>query len=204
MNEARAWEGDHVDSRTSTTLLEGLKDRANSQSWGYFVKRYRPIVLAFAKKRGLSTADAEDVSQKTMLDFYRRYLEGRYDRAKGRLRAWLFGIAHRNVLNMKRQRGRELAAVGGTKAGKLIANVESPDSAKDDWEREWERRVLRSCLEEVAKQLNPTTVRAFELRVLKRWPVKKVAEELGLTENAVYGAKHRALKRIEKIKDEME
>ena len=64
--------------------------------------------------------------------------------------------------------------------------------------------MLRACQEEVAKQLNPTTISAFDLYVLKQWPVEKVADQLGISQNAVYIAKTRTMERIRKVKAEME
>ena len=39
-----------MDTITSTTLLEGLKDARNHEAWHRFVLRYEPMVVSFAMK----------------------------------------------------------------------------------------------------------------------------------------------------------
>ena len=193
-----------MDTVTSSTLLEGLKRHDDSRAWQRFSVRYEPMVLAFALKLGLNETDAQDVSQETMLAFVEGYWGGRYDPDKGRLRNWLFGIAHRKVIDTRRRRPKEVVVSDRTDVGRFMGNVESPEEVQAVWEQEWQRSVLRACMEEVAKQLNPTTVSAFELYVLKQWPVEKVADQLGISQNAVYIAKTRMMDRVRKIKVEME
>jgi len=193
-----------VDTVTSFTLLEGLKNRQDSRAWQRFMARYEPMVMAFARKLGLNDTDAQDVCQETMLGFIQAYGDGRYDRDKGRLRSWLFGIAHRKAIDMKRRRAREIVVGDKTDASAFLGRIESPDQAKEIWEQQWQRSVLRACLEEVSKDLSPNTVKAFDLYVFEQWPVEKVAEQLGISQNAVYIAKTRVMERVRKIKAEME
>ena len=56
---------------TNTTLLEGLFDPRNVQAWQIFDSRYRPLVIGYAKRRGLQDADAEDLAQVTLTEFGR-------------------------------------------------------------------------------------------------------------------------------------
>ncbi len=193
-----------MDTVTSFTLLEGLKNRQDSRAWQRFMARYEPMVMAFARKLGLNDTDAQDVCQETMLGFIQAYGDGRYDRDKGRLRSWLFGIAHRKAIDMKRRRAREIVVGDKTDASAFLGRIESPDQAKEIWEQQWQRSVLRACLEEVSKDLSPNTVKAFDLYVFEQWPVEKVAEQLGISQNAVYIAKTRVMERVRKIKAEME
>ena len=51
-----------VDTVTSITLLEGLKDPRNEAAWRRFMDRYRPILIGFARRLGLSPSDAEDAT----------------------------------------------------------------------------------------------------------------------------------------------
>jgi len=70
---------------TTTALLDGLHDPANEEVWREFDTRYRPIILGFAVKLGLSDEDAADVAQDTLARFVQEYRAGRYDRTRGRL-----------------------------------------------------------------------------------------------------------------------
>ena len=58
-------------TRTTTALLEGLLEQTNDETWREFDARYRPIIVAFARRVGLGETDAADVAQETLLRFVR-------------------------------------------------------------------------------------------------------------------------------------
>jgi RNA polymerase sigma-70 factor (ECF subfamily) len=64
--------------------------------------------------------------------------------------------------------------------------------------------VIRQCLEEVRREFDAKSVEAFELFAWKGLPAQRVAEELGVTPNAVFIAKHRIMKRIKDLLPRME
>ena len=78
---------------TSTTLLDGLKDQGNAPVWSEFCTRYRPVIVAFARRLGMSEDDAQDAAQEALITFAAAYREGKYSRDKGRLRSWLLTLA---------------------------------------------------------------------------------------------------------------
>ena len=53
---------------TSTALLHGL-ERADHTAWDGFVSRYRPVVVAYARRFGLGATDAEDAAQEVLAAF---------------------------------------------------------------------------------------------------------------------------------------
>ena len=59
--------------RTTTALLDGLFDSANQSIWREFDARYRPILMAFARRLGLNRDNAADVTQETLACFVRDY-----------------------------------------------------------------------------------------------------------------------------------
>lgn len=190
---------------TSTYLLEGLRKAENRTVWQQFVDRYRPLIAAYARRLGLSDQDAEDAAQDTLMTFCSSYQKGKYQREKGRLRDWLFGITRNHVMNLRRKRrGREVQIVDRTDHTDFFARVPSEDEQRNLWEQEWRRAVLRQCLHEVRAEFDPTTLEAFELSAWKGWPTKQVAKHLAMTSNAVFIAKHRVLKRIRQLVPQME
>ncbi|MGB9624501.1 MAG: RNA polymerase sigma factor [Phycisphaerae bacterium] len=193
-----------MDVITTTTLLDGLHQTANARAWRRFEERFHPMILAFARKLGLNETDAQDAAQETMMAFVEAYRQGRYDRSKGRLRSWLFGIARRTVVEIVRRRPREVAVSDATDAGAFIETAEAPDTAARIWEHEWRCAVLQACVAEVAQNIAPETLAAFDLYVLRQWPAERVAEQLGVTTNAVYVAKNHVLTRIRQIREQIE
>lgn len=193
-----------MDTITSSTLLEGIRDPANGTAWKRFHDRYRPVVICFARKLGLSDTDAQDVAQDTMLAFIEAYRDGRYDPDNGRLRSFLFGIAHHKVIDAQRKRQREVVVADQTDASAFLLRIQDPHSATEVWEKEWRHRVLLACLREVRKEVKKENYRAFVLYALRGIEPAEVARELGIDEDAVYTAKHRITKMICKIRPEIE
>ena len=188
---------------TSTTLLEGLKDSGNQTIWLQFVDRYRPLIQRYGERLGLTAEDAEDATQASLMAFCEAYREAKYERARGRLGDWLFGIVHNQVRNQQRKRGRSReVAVTETQ----VAGIEARGSEELEriWEEEWQDAVARECLAQVRREVQEATFAAFELHAIEGLPVAEVAARLNLTPNAVYGAKRRVLRRIRELKPFME
>ncbi len=193
-----------MDTVTSATLLEAIKDRQDGKAWGRFISRYRPMIVSFAIKLGMDNSDAEDVGQETLLGFLDKYQNGQFSKAKGKLRSWLFGIAQRKAIDIERKKMKQLVIEDKTGTTGIMLRLESPDEVKELWEEEWQRSVLRACMEEVAREVSPQTLAAFDRYVLRRWPVERVAQRLEISINAVYIAKNRVLSLIRQIRMEME
>jgi DNA-directed RNA polymerase specialized sigma24 family protein len=105
-------------TRTSTILLQRLKDRGDDAIWREFDTRYRPVLLAVGRRLGLGLADAEDAAQETLVAFLAEYKEGRYRREMGRLRDWLAGIMTHKVQDLRGDRaGRSRHSVTRPRTG---------------------------------------------------------------------------------------
>ncbi len=138
------------------------------------------------------------------MDFVRAYRQGQYDRGKGRLSSWLFGFAHRRVLNACRGRSKQPRPAAAEGRTAFWANIPDEREIRRSWDATWERTVLDQCLEQVRAEVEPTTIRAFELFAIDNRPAAAVADELGLSPNAVFIAKHRVLKRVLELKCQFE
>ena len=191
---------------TNTYLLEGLRDSGNRTIWQEFDQRYRPLVIGYAQRAfGLSYSLADEAAQETMIAFCSEYRKGKYDRDRGRLRKWLFGIATRQIKQLikKRARIKEVNADSGSTTG-IIERFPDDSSAEKTWAEGWRQAVFEKSLEEVRPRFDEKTVRAFVLFAREGWPAKKVAKELGMAEGAVFVAKHRIIKAIRELTQHME
>ncbi len=185
---------------TTSQLLEELYDRRNQDAWRECDARYRPIIIAFARKLGLDEADAADVAQETMTQFLGAYQSGQYDRTRGRLRSWIISIAKFRVADVKRSKARRRQV-----RGESAFEESPPDDATLEalWDEEVRQAVVRRSLEELRNnsRMDPKTIRAFEMVTLEQRTAADAAAELGLTTNDVYVAKNRAIERLRKIRD---
>ncbi|MCH2133016.1 MAG: sigma-70 family RNA polymerase sigma factor [Phycisphaerales bacterium] len=184
-------------SRTTTALLNNLHDADNDAAWREFDERYRPILVGFARRLGLSEADAVDVAQETMVQFIKEYREGKYDRERGRLRSWLLGIARFRVAGIYRKRAVSRVSRGES----AIVDMPRDDEFEEAWDTERRMTILRSALEKLrtTTKIADKTVRAFEMVALQQRPTAEAAAELEMTENDVYLAKSRVASKLREI-----
>ncbi|MBX3373702.1 MAG: RNA polymerase sigma factor [Phycisphaeraceae bacterium] len=183
-------------------MLAGLV-ASDNDAWRDFTGRFRQPIVRFARSLGLSGAAAEDVAQETLIAFADQVRRGRYDRARGRLSRWLFGIAYRQALN-ERRAGARRAARTAPADSHLVDSLPDEQSATRTWDRLWERSVLEQCLQQVRGEVDPDTFRAFELVIRDEKSPADAASILGRPVKLVYNAKHRVLKRIRELRAELE
>lgn len=198
--EAAGWDGT---AATNTDLLLALRDQDNEQAWTALCARYRPVLISFARRLGLSEADAQDAAQDSLFAFARAYRQGNYDRTRGRLRAWLFTIASHKVRDLQRKlcRQPEKGQSDGVPAG--LDAVADDRRLTDLWESHWQKAILDACLDEAARHVEPSTMLAFRLYVLEERPVDEVAAQLDMTRNAVFKAQRRVLARLREVYDRL-
>jgi len=186
---------------TTSTILEGLRGLDDGDAWGMLVERFRGPILEFAGSMGLGPLDAEDIAQETLATFATAVREGRYDRARGRLRHWLFGIAHNQIRHHRRREARRHRILS---RDEVEPDEMADPAASELWERSWDAFVAEACLRQVRVEFAPDTVRAFERVVLGERSPREVAPELGVDVKVVYNAKHRVLQRVREIRAELE
>ncbi len=185
-------------THTTTALLDRLRDRHEDRVWIDFDRRYRPIVIRFGRRMGLSEADAADAAQDTLLAFVTACREGRYDRERGRLRSFLFGIARFRVLRLLESRR-------DWRGDSALGVVPDPDALITAWNGACERSVVRLalCRLRTETRCEPRTIEAFEAVVLHGRGPEVVAAEFGMSVNDVYLAKHRCLRRLRSIVEQV-
>lgn len=183
---------------TTTTILDGLRDYGNRDAWDRLVGRFRHPIAAFARETGVAQRDCEDVAQEALAAFAEAYRAGRYDRTRGRLGSWLFGIAYRHAMRRRRAEARHPPAPdpGGDAA--------IPDEAADVWTRIWERHLLESAITAARYEFAPDTFRAFRHVVLEDRTPAEAADAMGVPVKTIYNAKHRVLRRVRELLRELE
>ncbi|MEK6642278.1 MAG: sigma-70 family RNA polymerase sigma factor [Planctomycetota bacterium] len=182
---------------TTTTVLDRLHDANDHSAWSSFVERFRAPITTFSQKQGLNLADAEDVAQETLMAFLESYRKKAYERGRGRLSHYLFGIAHNKILLARRKiAGREIQVSTGDDGTSFWSAVPDPTQAQEAWEREWRQATLVQSLEQVRQEVSSQTYEAFRMVVFEHLVPAMVAERLGISRNAVFIAKHRVGARL--------
>lgn len=194
-----------MQTRTTTQLIEGLRDPANNEAWAGFEARYRAVLIGFARRLDFSADDAEELAQHALAEFAISYRNGRYERGRGRLSSWLIGIARNLASDIRRRRRGEHRAGGES----LIAELPAGDAEDEHLSRVWAKERDAAILAEAMGRLRQSarmeehTMRAFELFVVRGMPAPAVAAECGIDVDSVYVIKNRLIKRLREIVREL-
>lgn len=187
-------------TRTTTRLLDALRDHSNEPAWAQIDARYRPVIRGLARRLGAGGTDADEVAQQSLSEFVKAYREGRYDRSKGRLSSWILGIAHHTTLKLIRSRRRE-----GRHDDGEMAQVADERSLRSIWTDERDRAILAKAMglmrDEAA--LDDRTLLAFELVALRGVPAGEAAAQCGMSVDQVYVAKSRVTRRLRGLVEEL-
>ena len=189
-------------TRTTTAMLEALHDPANAEVWEAFDGRYRSILIGFARNLGLNDQDSADIAQETLVRFVKEYREGRYDRERGRLGAWLVGIARFRILDHRRRRRGGVELIDEAIAAKL----DDERHLTQIWENERRHSILQNAMSEFRKtsRTDPKTIEIFEMLMVHRLKPQAVAEHHGVSTHDVYLAKSRVAQGLRKIVDRIQ
>ncbi|MHB1037936.1 MAG: RNA polymerase sigma factor [Pirellulales bacterium] len=190
---------------TRASLLLRLGDSKDHEAWVEFVTLYEPVIYRSLRRHGLQDSDARDVMQELLLAVSRSI--DRWDASKqcGSFRGWLRRVARNLVVNWLKQRGRRVAASGGSDLQAMIDLAPAPDEPDTvEFDRQLRRALFRRAGEQVRDEVHPATWQAFwETCVVGTSPAETAAKA-GMTVGAVRVAKCRVLARLRLAVTELE
>lgn len=183
---------------TSSSLLHRVR-RRDEDAWQRLAALYTPLIYGWCRRYELGPEDAADTVQEVFQAVHASLDGFRKDQPGDTFRGWLWTITRNRILNRFRGDKRHPHARGGTDAqGQLLSlpeaapgPAEEPPSASAD--AGW---LLLQSLEPVSAQFEKRTWQAFWRTVIREEPAANVADELGITVNAVRKAKCRVLRRL--------
>lgn len=175
-------------------MLARLRNRSDAEAWAEFHKLYAPLLYRYARGRGLSRADAEEVRDQCLEVVTRKIGDFEYDKRKGSFKNWLYRMAYRKCIDLMR-RGREKPA--GSWAGGDLPG--SDPTADEIWERHWQQEHLKYCVEQVRESVSEMNHQVFCMLLFEACSVEDVCGRLGLNANQVYKAKSRVLQRVRQL-----
>jgi RNA polymerase sigma factor (sigma-70 family) len=192
----RAREGSTVEARAA---LSGL------------CESYWPPVYAFIRSRGLSPADAEDLTQSYFARFFEKGYLGDFRPQAGRFRTFLrASVAHFLANEWDRERARKRG--GGVAKVSLDAasaeqrlRLEPVDRLTPEaiFERQWTATLLARCLERLRQEQQASggaarfeQLKAFLTGDGAKGDATKLAGKLGLSESTLRVALHRLRRRF--------
>jgi RNA polymerase sigma-70 factor (ECF subfamily) len=174
---------------TPVSLLNRLRQPGDEAPWARFVELYLPLLRHWAGRLGLQGADAADLVQDVFTVLVQELPRFTYQPPK-RFRGWLWTVLVNKWRERRRRRALPLAGDG------LLADLAVPDGVEALCEAEYRQYVVHRVAELIAEEFQPTTWKAFWESVLGDRSAAEVARELGISENAVWIAKSRVLRRL--------
>jgi RNA polymerase sigma-70 factor, ECF subfamily len=174
---------------TPASLLERLRQPAQEQAWARFVELYTPFLYSWVRRLGCPEADAPDLVQEVLILLVRELPAFRYDPGRS-FRAWLRTVTRNRWRDWQRRR-QPPASLDDLPAAEPAAPEEDAF-----WEVEYRQYLVGRAVDVMRAEFQPATWKACWEFVVCGRPAAEVAAELGISENAVYIAKHRVLRRL--------
>jgi RNA polymerase sigma-70 factor (ECF subfamily) len=176
-----------------------LLDRARARdpgAWGRLVALYRPLILFWCGRQGVADGDLEDVAQEVLAAVSRDLGAFRRDRLTDSFRGWLRVVTRNQVLaHFRRNQGRPVAE-GGSDAQRRMQAVADPLGFEDEQEKEQMNRLYREGVNQIRREFEEATWRAFWRTAIDERSPDSLVEELGMSSAAIRQAKSRVLRRL--------
>jgi RNA polymerase sigma-70 factor (ECF subfamily) len=159
---------------------------ADQDAWRVFVGIYGVHILHWAKNWGLQDADAEDVTQATLLRIAKTMCDFAYDPHLS-FRGWLRTLAHHAWQDWARV--KRPALLGGLEdANPLLAQIADDGLAKA-LESAFDEELFRKAIASIRLRVEPQTWEAFQMTALEQRSGADVAAKLGMRITSVYKAR---------------
>ena len=181
----------------SSSLLHRVRE-CNQAAWERLVSLYSPLVYYWCRQCQLQPADAADVGQQVFLAIARQVHDYRPDPTGGSFRAWLRTLTRYAVNDHLRT--IQIRGVGGVN-GDLVeqpSEAAGKELAESSGEAEQTEQSLlfHRAMNLMQAEFEERTWLAFWHVVVDGRSPADVAQDLGMTRNAVYLAHARVLLRL--------
>jgi RNA polymerase sigma-70 factor (ECF subfamily) len=176
---------------TSISLLWRLKQPNREDDWQRFVDLYAPLIYHWCRSQGLNTTDAPDLVQEVLVVLVTKLPEFEYDPTQ-RFRGWLRTVTVNKVRDFQRQRSTRIS----TGVNETIERVTVADSVDLFEEAEYRSFLVKRALKLMQAEFQDQTWQACWKYIVEGRKAADVAQELGITANAVHIAKCRVMRRL--------
>jgi RNA polymerase sigma factor (sigma-70 family) len=188
---------------TRESLILRLPSSADAQAWREFIELYEPLILRFARRRGLQEADAREIAQNVLIAVAKSVDRWQPDREKGKFRAWLFRIARNQVINWVSKRSSE-RCLSQESSFEELSQIESASEANSEIEMDYRREMFRLAASQVRDAFSESNWNAFWLTAVLGESIESTAIQLNRTPGSIYVARSRVIARIKKLVEQWE
>ena len=182
---------------TSLSLLNRLQHSPENEGWNRLSELYVPLIRIWLRRYDVQESDAQDLIQEVLLSVSKDLASFDHPGQPGAFRGWLKSILINRLRKFWRSRGRRPQARGDSDIDARLAQLDDPNSELSQiFNREHDQYVLRQLLALAEPHFEPNTWKAFCRVALEGAKADLVAQEMGISKNAVIVAKSRVLSRL--------
>ncbi len=182
---------------TSLSLLDRIRHSPGNEGWNRLTELYVPLIRIWLRRYDVQDSDAQDLIQEVLLAVSKDLSSFEHPGQPGAFRGWLKAILINRLRKFWRSRDRRPQARGDSDIDARLAQLDDPTSELSQiWNREHDQFVLRQLLALTEPHFEPNTWKAFCRVALEGAKADVVAEEMGISKNAVIVAKCRVLSRL--------
>ncbi len=184
---------------TSLTLMGELRQNpTNEQAWLALAERYGPRVHGWLLRHNVQPADAEDITQEVFVKLYKNREKFHYD-PRGSFRSYLTTMVRNCWIDWLERQTRQRHTVEIRYLSGQVSLQESINALEQSIEIEYQLELLQQAEKVLRLQVKPQVWASFEQVVYHQKKPEVVAEELGITREAVYKNKKRTQQKLEKL-----
>lgn len=183
--------------RTRASLLGRIRDDPNDQAaWEEFVAMYGPRIYQWSRGRGLSAADAQDVTQNVLVKLSKHLANFRYDGSRS-FRGWLHTVTA-NVLNdyLRSLYRQEDMAAGGSVIASKLDGVAARTELKDQFSELFHFELMQEAIRRVKDRVSANRWKAFELTAVEELSGAEAAAQMGIPIATIYTSKSQILQQL--------
>jgi RNA polymerase sigma-70 factor (ECF subfamily) len=179
-------------AKTNASLLEEVRDWANTPAWGAFFNRYDALLRSWCRRVGLRGDVGDELCQRIWIELMQRMQTFRYNPSLG-FRGWLWRMFRSRAIDLLRQRSSTQKSpfrLLGPEEWQAV--VHERDFNDDDPDAVIHPTLMKLCQhaaevqETIQARVDPQTWQAFWLVAIEECSIREAADSLGKTYTAVY------------------
>ncbi len=183
---------------TTNNSLIALVKQGDPEAWKTFMGIYEPLVAMWCRSAKLSLIDTDDVSQNvfasvsTSIDAFQKRT------STDTFRGWLRSITQKRVADFFRGKSNEVPPLNSHESEGYLAQLREPEPPpeSDPESKKASQEVFRKSLEAIRDKVEERTWLAFWRTTVDEQSAPDIADELGMTRDAVRKAKSRMKNRL--------
>lgn len=181
---------------TRASLILRLENASDMVAWEEFAELYGPVVFRVARRRGLQSADADNLVQEVLFAVAQSISKWIQRTDRGSFHAWLLRIAHNEALDLLSSRATRALGLDGDAGQRELDDLAVRNDISALVEREYQHELFRLAAERVQQMVSDRTWRAFWLTEVDGKTVQQAAVTLGTSMGHIYVSRSRVMARI--------